>query len=62
MTVISLFAQPAVRAIAHLGDKLTYEDITPKLGKNECPYLGHIPYFAGKLTNDDRERLANNNH
>lgn len=58
MTVFHLLAQSTAKAIARVGDRLTYERVTPDLGANACPYLGHVPYFAPKLTSIEKEELA----
>lgn len=61
MTVFNLLTQSTAKAIARLGDHLTYERVTPDLGAHACPYLGHVPYFAPKLTSDEKEELACSN-
>lgn len=58
MTAFNLFAQPAAKAIAHLADRLTYEDVPLVERPDSCPYLGHVPYFAPKLTKSEKVELA----
>lgn len=48
---LEMLVAPAARAITHLKDSLTYDDIpcAAKARPDSCPYLGHVPYFAPKL-------------
>lgn len=48
MTAFSLLVKPAAKAIAHLGSRLTYEEVPLVQRPDSCPYLGHVPYFAPK--------------
>lgn len=49
---------PAARAITHLRDSLTYDDIpcAAQARPDSRPYLGHVPYFAPKLASDSEHR------
>lgn len=49
---------PAARIIVRLSDSLTYDDVPCVVDErtDSCPYLGHIPYFAPKLTSDPEHR------
>lgn len=55
---LKMLVAPAAKAIARLSDSLTYEDIPCVVESREdsCPYLGHVPYFAPKLTSDPEQR------
>ena len=58
MTVIDLIATSTAKAIARIGDLFTYDPITPELGANECPYLGHIPDSSPKMSSRKKAQLA----
>ncbi len=58
MTVTVLLTQTLAEAAASVRNRFTYEDIAPDLGDNGCPYLGHVPFFAPKLTSCEKERFA----
>ena len=49
---------PAARVIVRLSDSLTYDDVpcAAKARSDSRPYLGHVPYFAPKLTSDPEHR------
>lgn len=49
---------PAARVIVLLSDSLTYDDVpcAAKARSDSRPYLGHVPYFAPKLTSDPEHR------
>lgn len=49
---------PAARVIVRLSDSLTYDDVpcAAKARLDSRPYLGHVPYFAPKLTSDPEHR------
>lgn len=49
---------PAARVIVRLSDSLTYDDVpcAVKARSDSRPYLGHVPYFAPKLTSDPEHR------
>lgn len=51
---LEMLVAPAARAITHLRDSLTYDDIpcAAQARPDSRPYLGHVPYFAPKLTSD----------
>ena len=49
---LKLFTAPAAKAITRLSENLTYEDVPSAVEErpDSCPYLGHVPYFAPKLS------------
>ena len=49
---------PAARVIVRLSDSFTYDDVpcAAKARSDSRPYLGHVPYFAPKLTSDPEHR------
>ena len=53
-----MLVAPAAKAIAHLCDSLTYNDVPCVVEErsDSCPYLGHVPYFAPKLASDPEQR------
>ena len=55
---LEMLVAPAARAITHLKDSLTYDDIpcAVEARPDSCPYLGHVPYFAPKLASDSEFR------
>ena len=55
---LEMLVAPAARAITHLRDSLTYDDIpcAAQARPDSCPYLGHVPYFAPKLASDPEQR------
>ena len=48
------FITPAAKIIARLRDSLTYNNV-PCTAQTR-PYLGHVPYFAPKLSSDIEHR------
>ena len=56
---LKLIAAPAARAIAKIGSTLTYDDVPCAVEERagSCPYLGHVPYFAPKLTSSREQSL-----
>lgn len=51
---LKMLVAPAAKAIAHLSDSLTYDEV-PCIAEERSdsrPYLGHVPYFAPKLVSD----------
>lgn len=54
MTALTLLVEPAVKAATNLASRLTYEDVPVVQRPDSCPYLGHVPYFAPKLTKKDK--------
>ena len=50
----------AAKAIAKIGSTMTYDDVPCIVDErnDSCPYLGHVPYFAPKLSSsfDQRNR------
>lgn len=55
---LKILVAPAAKAIVHLCDSLTYNDVpcAAKARSDSRPYLGHVPYFAPKLTSDPEHR------
>lgn len=55
---LKMLVVPAAKAIARLSNSLTYDDVpcAVKERPDSCPYLGHVPYFAPKLTSDSERR------
>lgn len=51
---LKMLVAPAAKAITRLGSSMTYDDIpcAAKARSDSRPYLGHVPYFAPKLTSD----------
>lgn len=49
---LKILVAPVAKAIVHLSDSLTYNDVpcVVEARSDSCPYLGHIPYFAPKLS------------
>ena len=45
---LKIIVAPAAKAIAKIGSTMTYVDERNDI----CPYLGHVPYFAPKLSSD----------
>lgn len=58
MSAIIALARATAGAIVRIGDRVTCEPIAPQLGDERRPHLGHVPYFAAKLTVDDKRRLS----
>lgn len=55
---LKMLVAPAARVIVRLSDSLTYDDVpcAAKARSDSRPYLGHVPYFAPKLTSDPEHR------
>lgn len=55
---LKMLVAPAAKAITRLGSSMTYDNIPCVVESREdsCPYLGHVPYFAPKLTSDPEQR------
>lgn len=55
---LKILVAPAAKAIVHLSDSLTYNDVpcVVEARSDSCPYLGHVPYFAPKLVSDPEYR------
>lgn len=51
---LKILVAPVAKAIVHLSDSLTYNDVpcVVEARSDSCPYLGHVPYFAPKLSSD----------
>ena len=51
---LKFIVAPAAKAIVRLSDSLTYDDVpcAVEARSDRCPYLGHVPYFAPKLSPD----------
>lgn len=51
---LKMLVAPAAKAIVRLSDSLTYDDVpcAVEARSDSCPYLGHVPYFAPKLSSD----------
>lgn len=49
---------PAAKIIVRLSGSLTYDDVpcAAKARLDSRPYLGHVPYFAPKLSSDIEHR------
>lgn len=52
---LKLIVAPAAKAIARLGSTMTYDHVPSAVEErpDSCPYLGHVPYFAPKLTSSE---------
>ena len=55
---LKLLVAPAAKAIVHLSDSLTYNNVPCVVEErsDSCPYLGHVPYFAPKLSSSLEHR------
>lgn len=55
---LKLIVAPAAKAIAKIGSTMTYDDVPCIVEErnDSCPYLGHVPYFAPKLSPDIEHR------
>lgn len=53
-----IIVAPAAKAIAKIGSTMTYDNVLCIVDErnDSCPYLGHIPYFAPKLTSSLDQR------
>lgn len=58
IALLKILVAPAAKAIVHLSDSLTYNDVPCVVEErsDSCPYLGHVPYFAPKLASDPEHR------
>ena len=58
IALLKILVAPAAKAIVHLSDSLTYNDVPCVVEERSdgCPYLGHVPYFAPKLASDPEQR------
>ncbi len=54
ITPLKIIVAPAAKAIAKIGSTMTYDDVPCIVDErnDSCPYLGHVPYFAPKLSSD----------
>ena len=57
MTAFSNISKSALKAVARLSSSLTYEEVPCAVEKraDSCAYLGHIPFFAPKSTENDAQ-------
>lgn len=57
MTAFSNISKSALEAVARLSSSLTYEEVPCAVEKraDSCAYLGHIPFFAPKSTENDEQ-------
>lgn len=55
---LKFIVAPAAKAIAKIGSTMTYDDVPCIVEErtDSCPYLGHVPYFAPKLSSDIEHR------
>lgn len=55
---LKIIVAPAAKAIARIGSAMTYDDVPCIVAErnDSCPYLGHIPYFAPKLSSSLEHR------
>ena len=55
---LKFIVAPAAKAIAKIGSTMTYDDVPCIVEErnDSCPYLGHIPSFAPKLSSDIEHR------
>lgn len=53
-----IIVAPAAKAIAKIGSTMTYDNVLCIVDErnDSCPYLGHVPYFAPKLTSSLDQR------
>ena len=58
IALLKILVAPAAKAIVHLSDSLTYNDVpcVVEAREDSCPYLGHVPYFAPKLASNPEHR------
>ena len=58
IALLKILVAPAAKAIVHLSDSLTYNDVPCVVEErsDSCPYLGRVPYFAPKLVSDPEHR------
>lgn len=55
---LKMLVAPAAKAIVRLSESLTYDDVpcVVEARADSRPYLGHVPYFAPKLSSDIEHR------
>ena len=55
---LKMLVAPAAKAIAKIGSTMTYDVVPCIVGErhDSRPYLGHVPYFAPKLSSDIEHR------
>lgn len=55
---LKMLVAPAAKAVVRLSDSLTYDDVpcAAEARSDSRPYLGHVPYFAPKLSSDIEHR------
>lgn len=55
---LKMLVAPAAKVIVRLSDSLTYDDVpcAVEARSDSCPYLGHVPYFAPKLSSNIEHR------
>lgn len=55
---LKFIVAPAAKAIVRLSDSLTYDDVpcAAEARSDSRPYLGHVPYFAPKLSSSLEQR------
>ena len=55
---LKMLVAPAAKAIVRLSDSLTYDDVpcAAEARSDRRPYLGHVPYFAPKLSSSLEQR------
>ena len=55
---LKILVAPVAKAIVHRSDSLTYNDVpcVVEARSDSCPYLGHVPYFAPKLSSSLEHR------
>ena len=53
-----IIVAPAAKAIAKIGSTMTYDNVLCIVDErnDSYPYLGHVPYFAPKLTSSLDQR------
>ena len=53
-----IIVAPAAKAIAKICSTMTYDNVLCIVDErnDSCPYLGHVPYFAPKLTSSLDQR------
>lgn len=57
MLSVSTLIRPVAAAVSQFGSSLTPEKPARIDSRYACPYLGHVPYFAPKLTGADKQRI-----
>lgn len=62
---LKIIVAPAAKAIAKIGSTMTYDDVPCIVDErnDSCPYLGHVPFFAPKLSSSlDQHNCYHNLH